>query len=35
VPHHVRTRLLDGHRDLQQDVARVNASMHHGAHKEY
>lgn len=35
VPHHVRTRLLDGHRDLRQDVARVNASMHHGAHKEF
>lgn len=31
----VRTQLLDAHRDMEQDVARVNATMQHGAHKEY
>lgn len=31
----VRTQLLDAHRDKQLEVTRVNASMQHGAHKEY
>ena len=35
VPQEVRAQLRDGHRDLQQRVARVNATMQHGAHKEH
>lgn len=35
VPHEVRTQLRDGHRELEQGIARVNASMQHGSHKEY
>ena len=35
VRYEVRTQLRDAHRDLEQGVARVNATMQHGAHKEY
>ena len=35
VRHEVRTQLRDAHRDLEQGVARVNATMQHGAHKEF